>query len=1205
MRKTRIIPILLTFFFLLVGLVGDLGAEVVISEIMYNPAADNTGGEFVEIYNTGDAAVDVSGWKLVDSAQEMLALPEGTMIAAGGYLVFYDDEAAVDFYGQNAEISYGPYAGGLSGDGERIQLKDAGGTVVDEVSYDDNWPWPPQADGDGPSLELLDAGQDNTNPANWGVGQPYSPGRENEPTLWGEGDIIISEIMYHPGPTNWGGEYIELYNRSAAAVDLTKWKLEGGVDYTIPDATMLGVGEYLVIAGDPNVAAYYALAAGEILGPYERDLGNSGDLVVLRDAAGIVAAVVNYNDQAPWPTEADGAGPSLELLDVNGENNDPANWGIGQLYTPGAANAPAISGGGNIAISEIMYQPLKKRYMATLNGYIMSNAPNQGKYWQDGDDPVAEYIELYNRSGGTVNLAGWKLLDEEGVLYAFPSGTIAAGAYKVVCSNVSAIASRYSISNAVGNFATSGDRLANGGERLTLVNGSGVVVDTVRYNDLPPWPIGPDQTGVALECLNPALDNSRAENWRGCTVAAPSAPASPAVGDEYFLNRGTPGKVNSRTSGYLPPFVDVEDIKHSPKRPTSADEVLVTAEVSSDYPITAVSLVYQVFVAPYQTAAQSATIPMYDDGTHGDLAAGDGKFSVTLAAQGTKTLVRYRVAVTDSHGSWTYPDSYEPNPNRAYFVYDGNPDRNLQEYFLIAPDSTWNYLYANIWTHDYQEATLVAEGMVYDHIGVHLKGMGWRVHPKKSYKLSFNKNEYLRDMSRLDLSMHVPVVQKLVHDVFSEVGQVNLGTELVRIYRNGEFYGVYLATESTNSSWLERHGMDGDGEVYKASCLPTGNGYVADLRYYSDAGLYPQMYEKKGDALGSFDSLIELCDQMTNTPEAQIVSTMNSLIDLDTWLYNWAVQVAVFNDDLMGQNFFVVKPAEPGAKWRLQCFDLTGSFNWRGTAIGPFEGIDYQAQPFNYCNRWQVRVANNATLKNRFLTILADVLDHYMTIEQVHAMVDEYYDYTLLDRTEEIASHSDWTQYFAGPFVMQESNRDSIKSFYTNRWNWLKDTWLPSQGYTPPANAHPTIQITGVSRTSSGFEIQWQYADAESNPCTVDLYWLDKQWSQVEPIPGGQGLPAADGSFLWNTGLPDKEYLDRRICIHAVIRDTVSDLPGHDTSPHPLQVWENCQQVLDAGHGLAGDINQDCRVNLEDLAMFLNVWLTCYDPQNPDCTALP
>ncbi len=1204
MSKTISISILLSFILLLVGWEEAAKGDIVINEIMYNPTAANTGGELVEIFNTGSTAVDVGGWQLHDSTQMMFTLPEGTNIAAGGCLVFYDEAAAISYYGLDPAISYGPYTGGLSGDGERIQLLDGSQIVIDEVTYDDNWPWPPQPDGNGPSLELMDASSDNNAPSNWGVGQPYSPGRENDPTLQGDGDIIISEIMYHPGPTNWGGEYIELYNRSGAAIDLMGWTLEQGIAYTFTGTTVLGAGEYLVIAGDPNVAAYYNLVASEVMGSYERDLGNSGDLVVLRDTAGVVVTVVNYNDQTPWPTEADGAGSSLELLDVNGENNDPANWGIGQLYTPGAANSPAISGGGDVAIAEIMYQPLKKRYMATQNGYIMGSAPDQGRYWQDGDDPTGEYIELYNRSTKTVNLSGWKLLDEDGVLYTFTSGTIAAGAYKVVCSDAAAIAARYSISNAVGNFTSSGDRLANGGERLTLVNSSGVVVDTVRYNDLPPWPIGPDQTGVSLECLNAALDNSRAENWRGCTVAAPSAPSSPAVGNEYFLNRGTPGKVNSRTSGYLPPFVNVEEIKHSPKRPASTEEVLITAEVSSDYPITSVSLVYEVFVAPYQTASQSATIPMYDDGTHGDLTVGDGRYSVTLAAQSTKTLVRYRVAVTDSHGSWTYPDSYEPNPNRAYFVYDGNPDRNLQEYFLIAPDSTWNYLSSNIWTHDYQEVTLVAEGIVYDHIGVHLKGMGWRVHPKKSYKLSFNKTEYLRDMSRLDLSMHVPVVQKLVHDLFSEVGQVNLGTELVRVYRNGEFYGVYLATESTNSSWLQRHGMDGAGEVYKASCLPTGNGYVADLRYYSDTGLYPQMYEKKGDALGSFDSLMDLCNQMTNTPEAQIVSTMNSLIDLDTWLYNWAVHVAVFNDDLMGQNFFVVKPAEPGAKWHLQCFDLTGSFNWRGTAIGPYEGVDYQADPFNYCNRWQVRVANNPVLKNRFMTILADVLDHYMTIEQVHALVDEYYDYTLDDRNDEMTFRAVWNGG-VGPFVMTEARRDSIKSFYTNRWNWLKNTWLPSQGYTPPANAHPTIQITSVSRTSSGFEIRWQYADVESNPCTVDLYWLDKKWSQVEPIPGAQGLPAVDGSFLWTAGLPDEEYLDRRICIHAVIRDTVSDLPGHDTSAHPLIVWENCRQVLDAGYGLTGDINEDCRVNLEDMSIFLNVWLTCYDPQNPDCTALP
>jgi len=49
--------------------------------------------------------------------------------------------------------------------------------------------------------------------------------------------------------------------------------------------------------------------------------------------------VVRYNDKEPWPTNADGFGPSLERLDAAAYGNDPINWrasyGPG---TPGRAN---------------------------------------------------------------------------------------------------------------------------------------------------------------------------------------------------------------------------------------------------------------------------------------------------------------------------------------------------------------------------------------------------------------------------------------------------------------------------------------------------------------------------------------------------------------------------------------------------------------------------------------------------------------------------------------------------------------------------------------------------------------------------------------------------------------------------------------------------------------------------------------------------
>jgi hypothetical protein len=682
-----------------------------------------------------------------------------------------------------------------------------------------------------------------------------------------------------------------------------------------------------------------------------------------------------------------------------------------------------------------------------------------------------------------------------------------------------------------------------------------------------------------------------ADGWQAVTL-----PSAPAVGTEVYFNSGSPGEDNSRLTDYVPPFVNGDDMKHSPKRPTSADPVTITARVTGTDSLTAVTLDYQVYTGAYQSPSLTQSVAMYDDGLHGDGLAGDGRYGVTIPARSSRSLVRYRVTVTDTNSqSWTYPDAWEPNPNRAYFVYDGEYDTNLPVYFLIAPQATWDYLYSNIWTHDYQEATLVVDGIVYDHVGLHLKGMGWRVHPKKSYKIAFNKTEYLRDMSRIDLAMHVPVVQKLSHDLFAKVGQVNLGTEMVRMYRNGTFYGVYMAEEAPNSSWLPRHGMDGAGEVFKASCLPYPNWpstpperYVADLDYYADASVYPQMYEKKSDEFGSYDTLIDLCDKVANTPESQIAAVLEDEVELEKWLYNWAVHVAGFNNDLIGQNFFVIKPAEPDAKWMLQCFDFTGMFAWLGTSQGDPGG--YTQNPYTYANKWQVRCYQNPVLKQRFLRILADVLDRYMTISQVHALVDEYYNFTLQDRTDEMNIRTEWNGG-VGPFVMTEARRDAIKTFYTNRWNWLKNIWLPSQGYTPPANAHPTIALGNAYWSDNGLRVDWQYADAEGDDCTVDLYWTDRKWSGMVPIPGARDIPAAAGQFTADAKLPDNEFLDRGIYIHAVIRDDQSELPGHDTSDR-VAIVETCQQIWQNNLGMDFDFNQDCYIDADDLAVMSEYWLS-------------
>ena len=60
----------------------------------------------------------------------------------------------------------------------------------------------------------------------------------------------------------------------------------------------------------------------------------------MRDAFGQLVDTVTYDDEAPWPTEPAGLGPSLSLSDAASDNSDPAYWAASATSggTPGATN---------------------------------------------------------------------------------------------------------------------------------------------------------------------------------------------------------------------------------------------------------------------------------------------------------------------------------------------------------------------------------------------------------------------------------------------------------------------------------------------------------------------------------------------------------------------------------------------------------------------------------------------------------------------------------------------------------------------------------------------------------------------------------------------------------------------------------------------------------------------------------------------------
>mgnify|MGYP002623129012 FL=1 len=148
--------------------------------------------------------------------------------------------------------------------------------------------------------------------------------------------LVISKIHYHP-QDYWGIpgerlEFVEISNNGDETVNLSGvYFRELGISYGFPVGASLGPREALVLCSDS--LAFKDHYNTRPFGQFARHLSNKSEKLVLADAWGNVIDEVQYSDSAPWPTEADGNGPYLQLIDLDLDNSLPENWTLGNDLT--------------------------------------------------------------------------------------------------------------------------------------------------------------------------------------------------------------------------------------------------------------------------------------------------------------------------------------------------------------------------------------------------------------------------------------------------------------------------------------------------------------------------------------------------------------------------------------------------------------------------------------------------------------------------------------------------------------------------------------------------------------------------------------------------------------------------------------------------------------------------------------------------------
>jgi len=142
----------------------------------------------------------------------------------------------------------------------------------------------------------------------------------------GQFDVLINEIMADPNPVVGlpDEEYIELYNRSAFAVDLENWTLKAGSSLkTFPSFT-LPAGGYVILGSDDAQAAFSAY--GQFVGFSSFSLVNTGTTLTLSDPEGHLIHSVSYTDEWYRSDYKMEGGWSLEQIDPMNPCGDKLNW---------------------------------------------------------------------------------------------------------------------------------------------------------------------------------------------------------------------------------------------------------------------------------------------------------------------------------------------------------------------------------------------------------------------------------------------------------------------------------------------------------------------------------------------------------------------------------------------------------------------------------------------------------------------------------------------------------------------------------------------------------------------------------------------------------------------------------------------------------------------------------------------------------------
>jgi len=846
--------------------------------------------------------------------------------------------------------------------------------------------------------------------------------------------VVINEIMYHPLSGLDTDEYIELYNVSASPVNMGGWSFTRGVSFDFTSTMTIPAGQYRVVAKDRNrLISRYSLSPTVVWGNYQGNLDDGGEKIRLRDANMNVADEVTYADGGHWSQFADGVGSSLELIDPRHDNSNYQAW----------------------AASDETAKAQWRQY-----------------YWSGSFNPPTN-IELQeiqmNLMGAGVVLLDDIVVTDGSTNYINETFESGAGAWTIMGNHVQSV-----VTNQAAHGGVQSLRLISTGRGDTGCN-------HIERDASPAMPVG---------ARNYTISFWARWQWGNRVMSVRLLGSSGnAVPETVMFDvpqlTGTPGAINSVYRANLGPVFRA--VSHAPVIPNPSTAVQIVARAYDPNGVASVTLYYKA-----NSDVAYLTTPMYDDGGHGDEAAGDGVYGGQIPARAAGQTVAFYLRGTDGLAAVnTWPtDISRP----ALYRVENNPlTHTFPTYRIIMTAADENTMYnvrPKLSNEEMNCTFIYNESEVHYNCGVrfigspfHRAGGGYT-----GLKVAFNADDKLhgrREEVRVDnQGGGTPLHDRMSYQLQRWMGLPNCQLEWSYVVCDALENQVLEDTLPPGGEYLDMYYRgDEDGYLFELDdrfWYPNDNdldlsGFQYDTTTFAwlgtDKDVYRHNFEPRNHGNeDDYTSVVRMLDIMNNTPDAQYDAAIAQIINVETWFKLFAIRACISDWDFIafsrGKNCYIYWPSERG-KWDLLGWDSELTFGDSGMSIwsgfAPVLKFQQRGRHLHF-----------------YFTYLREMLDKYFT----RAMMDPWIDY--------------WFSQVGGDAA-------GMKSFIDARRNYLLGL-LPTavcdiltNGGNPITVTTPTVALNGTAPV----QVRWVRVNG------VDYYldWTGATvWRGTFPVPGGSNL---------------------------------------------------------------------------------------------------